>query len=92
MKVGARIAWARERVRFALVGWLVRRRLDRLMRHIDDQAKHVEAFDCLVAILRFDPKDFYSPEQLLAAYRHAARRGLRALRSTRCGKDLPRHP
>lgn len=75
----------RERLRRALLGWIVRRKLDRIMRRIENQGAHGEVADCLQAILHFEPGD-YTKEQLVAAYRHAAAHGLHALRRTSCGR------
>lgn len=75
----------RDRLRAAVTAWTVGRKLDRMIRRIEDQGAHVEVADSLKAILRFDPTG-YTKEQLVFAYRHAARRGLAALRRTSCGR------
>ena len=49
---------------------------------------HAEVCDVLNAILHFHPKGL-TRDECVAAYRYAARRGLRALRATSCGRKLP---
>jgi hypothetical protein len=84
-QVVLRAHFLRERLRNAVLGWIVRRKLDRMMHRLGDQAAHVEVADCLREIERFEPTG-WEKAGLVAHYRYLARRGLKALRRTSCGR------